>query len=586
MDRGTRFLFILLLGAGLYFLMGGFGSSERAFQPIGSRTYSVPEARGPSATCDLWTEEVHAVVAAQGGVLTSVKPLSDKYQKDKKQIELVTTPAHPELSPLYVGLAGLPGKTPPAPPLAATDILDFTIAESSPTKCVLVHRSERLFVEKTFTVGASPYAVNLHLSVRNESAAPGAYTLDVATSTFLEDHVVESKMFQMNPLMTHVECVGDGGEAKRLNADAFEPDAFEDKALFPAFELSAGDWAKPAGQASLAAVSNAYFTNAIAHDVGPQKPECLLQIEERWDSVKYGKKSADPHSAAIYKARLAYQPRILAPGATDEYDYHAFVGPKERHALSAAGARFEPLIDLGFFSVIAKVLVGFLLWVHGYIPSWGVAIVLLTITARTLLFPLTWPSIKNMVHMRELKPEMDRITEKYKDDAQARGLAQMELWKKHGVNPMKGCLPQLASMPVWFALYTTLQTAVELYNIPFLWFPDLSRPDPLYILPLVIGGTFFLQQKLMPMQGGDPAQQKMMMYFMPVMFTVFMLFLPAGLGVYMFTNSLLGIGQQQLVELHAKRTLSERRARMGDSELVEKPASRGPASTSKGRARA
>ena len=165
-----------------------------------------------------------------------------------------------------------------------------------------------------------------------------------------------------------------------------------------------------------------------------------------------------------------------------------------------------------------------------------------------------------MVHMRELKPEMDKLTEKYKDDAQAKGLAQMELWKKHGVNPMKGCLPQLMSMPVWFALYTTLQTAVELYNIPFLWFPDLSEADPYYILPFVIGAVFFLQQKLMPTQA-DPAQQKMMMYFMPGMFTIFMLFLPSGLGVYMFTNSLLGIGQQQLVELHAKKTLAERRAK-------------------------
>ena len=129
----------------------------------------------------------------------------------------------------------------------------------------------------------------------------------------------------------------------------------------------------------------------------------------------------------------------------------------------------------------------------------------------------------------------------------------MELWRKHGVNPFKGCLPQMASMPVWFALYTTLQTAVELYNIPFLWFPDLSKPDGFYILPFIIGLTYFAQQKLMPQQG-DPMQQKMMMYFMPGMFTVFMLFLPSGLGVYMFTNSLLGIVQHQVVEWHVRRS--------------------------------
>jgi YidC/Oxa1 family membrane protein insertase len=197
------------------------------------------------------------------------------------------------------------------------------------------------------------------------------------------------------------------------------------------------------------------------------------------------------------------------------------------------------------------------------VPNWGVAIIVLTMTARILLFPLSWPSIRNMVRMREIKPEMDAMNAKFKDDPQGRGLAQMELWRKHKVNPLKGCLPQLASMPVWFALYTTLQTAVELYNTPFLWFPDLSAPDPYFILPIVIGGTYFVQQKLMPMQGGDPAQQKMMMYFMPAMFTVFMLFLPSGLGVYMFTNSVLAIVQQQLVERQVRR--SSANARLGQA---------------------
>jgi YidC/Oxa1 family membrane protein insertase len=275
----------------------------------------------------------------------------------------------------------------------------------------------------------------------------------------------------------------------------------------------------------------------------------------------------------LYKARLAYPKRTLAPGAKDEFEFVAYLGPKEREALSQTGPQFQELIDLGFFSAIAKVLVSFLLKVHSIIPNWGLAIIVLTITARILLFPLTVPSIKNMIHMRELKPEIDALNEKYKDDPQAKGLAQMELWKKHGVNPMKGCLPQLASMPVWFALYTTLQTAVELYNIPFLWFPDLSMADPYYILPFIIGATYFVQQKLMPMQAGDPTQQKMMMYFMPGMFTVFMLFLPAGLGIYMFTNSLLGIAQQQIVERHVRHTLADRKG--GPKAQASEPAATG-----------
>ncbi len=129
----------------------------------------------------------------------------------------------------------------------------------------------------------------------------------------------------------------------------------------------------------------------------------------------------------------------------------------------------------------------------------------------------------------------------------------MEVYRKNGVNPFGGCLPVLVQMPVWWALYSVLQTAVELYHTPFLWFRDLSAPDPFFVLPVVIGAASFVQQKLMPQQV-DMAQQKMMLYFMPALFTVMMLFLPSGLGIYMLTNSILGIVQQQAVERFAPRT--------------------------------
>jgi YidC/Oxa1 family membrane protein insertase len=124
----------------------------------------------------------------------------------------------------------------------------------------------------------------------------------------------------------------------------------------------------------------------------------------------------------------------------------------------------------------------------------------------------------------------------------------MELWRKHKVNPLGGCLPALVQMPIWFALYATLQTAVEFYHTKFLWFVDLSAPDPFYVLPLVLGAAMIAQQRIVPQQGMDPVQAKMMMWLMPGIFTVMMLFLPAALGVYMLTNSLLGITQQLVTE--------------------------------------
>jgi YidC/Oxa1 family membrane protein insertase len=124
----------------------------------------------------------------------------------------------------------------------------------------------------------------------------------------------------------------------------------------------------------------------------------------------------------------------------------------------------------------------------------------------------------------------------------------MELWRKNKVNPLGGCLPMLAQMPIWFALYATLQTAVEFYHTGFLYFKDLSAPDPYFVLPLVLGGAMIVQSQIVPQQGMDPMQQKMMTWFMPLVFTVMMLFLPAALGVYMLTNSVLGITQQLAVE--------------------------------------
>jgi YidC/Oxa1 family membrane protein insertase len=189
-------------------------------------------------------------------------------------------------------------------------------------------------------------------------------------------------------------------------------------------------------------------------------------------------------------------------------------------------------------------------WIHAHITfgNWGLAIIALTLGLRLVLFPLTWKQIQSTIAMRRLKPEIDALNDKFKADAQAKNLAMMELWRKHKVNPLGGCLPALVQMPIWFALYATLQTAVEFYHTQFLWFTDLSAPDRFFVLPFVLGIAMIVQQRIVPQQGMDPVQAKMMTFLMPLVFTVMMLFLPAALGVYMLTNSVLGITQQLAVE--------------------------------------
>ncbi|HEY6081231.1 MAG TPA: membrane protein insertase YidC [Polyangiaceae bacterium] len=565
MERGNLLRW-LLLGVGIFLLIsvgknlfGGGGDQQAKVQPVAVEQPVVAQAnsRAPEQLCDLWGERFHAQLTTRGASLKHYKLTTSKYRKDGKQIAITTTPDQELYQQLRFGFSNRLGQSPDRQ--VDPDLMDWKLVTADGKSCEFVYQDDKVELTKTIRSATRPYELDVVATVTNRASRPLKHQVTVHSDAWRAHHEVTAGMFQVSPLITRVECVGADGQTQRLTNAEFEPGDFAEKELFPTNSRNAGDWFEAPGPAAVGAVSNAYFTHSLVPlKASTAAPVCQALIQDRYDP-RYGEVSRDPNGGSLYRVRLAYPERTLEPSQSASYSLTSYSGPLERVLLAnAAGGSHgvDQLIDLGFFSAIAKVLVAFLLKVHGIIGNWGVAIMILTITARTLLFPLALPSIKGMVKMRELKPEIDALNAKFKDDAQAKGLAQMELWRKHNVNPLKGCLPQLASMPVWFALYTSLQTAVELYNIPFLWFPDLSSADPLYILPFIIGGTSFLQQKLMPPQG-DPAQQKMMLYFMPAMFTVFMLFLPSGLGVYMFTNGVLGILQQQGVEWHARRSLGK-----------------------------
>jgi YidC/Oxa1 family membrane protein insertase len=566
---------------GYQYLLGG-GSGDRAkLQPVAAEAHVTPASRQPYQYCDIKTDHFRARLSTRGAALQRFELTKPKYQKHGAPIDLSTTP-HPGVAlgspraedPAAPGLhefrqqlfSQWRNPTSLAPPDTSWNVdfdsFDYQLETADGKSCEFGYRDSKVAITKWVKATDRPYELEVTHDIENLDQAPRSHALAIDTVAWHRTEDVAGHMFRVSPFVTHVECVPEQGKTLRLLPSEFEPDDFVDTDEYEVIRPLA--WYQSRATPDIAAVSNAYFTQGLSPEAD-KTAKCQLLIENHFKDGN----ASDPASGSFYRARIAYPVRSLQPGESARYVELSYIGPKERSLLSQAGGgnqRFIELSDLGFFSVIAEVLVAFLLKVYGVVPNWGIAIIVLTVTARLLLFPLSWPSIRNMVRMRELKPEMDALTEKFKNDPQGKGLAQMELWRKHKVNPLKGCLPQLASMPVWLALYTTLQTSVELYNIPFLWFPDLSEPDPYFVLPLVIGGTYFLQQKMMPMQGGDPAQQKMMMYFMPAMFTVFMLFLPAGLGVYMFTNSVLAIVQQQIVERQVKR--SSAKAKTSESQPV------------------
>ncbi len=242
-------------------------------------------------------------------------------------------------------------------------------------------------------------------------------------------------------------------------------------------------------------------------------------------------------------------------GLTDGHVYRAhfkyFIGPKDIDLLRAADHHLDKALDFGMLHFLAVPMLRFLRWSHGWTGSWALAILLLTVLVKLVLLPLTHRSFVQMEKMRQLKPHMDAIREKYGNDQQKLNQEMMALYKTHKVNPLGGCLPMLVQMPVWFALYRTIYASVDLYRAPlFGWIRDLSAPDPYFVLPALLGVMMFLQQKVTPTTV-DSAQAKVMGTVMPIVFTLMMLFLPSGLVLYIFMNTVLSMGQQ--LWIHRRR---------------------------------
>lgn len=232
---------------------------------------------------------------------------------------------------------------------------------------------------------------------------------------------------------------------------------------------------------------------------------------------------------------------------------HGYAGPKEYKTLNALDSRLTGVIEYGWFTFIAKPMFSMLEYIYTYVGNWGWTIVILTILVKLILLPLSHKGMVSMNRLKELAPKIKAIQEKYGDDKQKASMHMMELYKKEGANPMGGCLPILLQIPVFFAIYRVLINAIELKGSEWiLWIEDLSVMDPYFILPILMGATMYIQQRITPMQVQDEMQQKIFQW-LPVVFTVFFLWFPAGLTLYWFINNLVTVSQQYYVnKLFAK----------------------------------
>lgn len=249
------------------------------------------------------------------------------------------------------------------------------------------------------------------------------------------------------------------------------------------------------------------------------------------------------------------EPLTVAAGTQNTFSAKLYTGPKVQDKLENFAPGFEKTVDYGWAWPISKFLFTILSGIHSFVGNWGWAIIALTLLVKLVLFPISHKSYMSMAKMRAIAPKLQAIKDEHGDDRMAQSQAMMALYKEEKVNPMAGCLPLLAQMPIFLGLYYMLVESIELRHAPWIgWIQDLSSMDPLFILPIFMGISMFAQQMLNP-QPADPMQAKVMK-FMPIMFAAFMLFFPAGLVLYWTVNNLSSMAHQYYVNKKVEKAYS------------------------------
>lgn len=424
---------------------------------------------------------------------------------------------------VYVAQTGLVGPAGSALPNHRTP---FTVAEGPRT---LADGQDRV----ELTMSAEQGGVTV---VRRYVLERGSYVVDVRTE------VSNTGTEPVRPTL-YLQLTRDGNSPYNTSGFAasfvsngyFGPVVYTDKAKFqkvdfPTIDKGKQDHAKEADDGWIGIVQH-YFVAAWV-------PQPQSGAARSFESQKV--------DANLYTVRVRQPLAEIAPGASTSVDAKLFVGPQDQKALAQTAPGLDLVVDYSWLTVIAKPLFALMQFFHDLVKNWGWAIVLLTLTVKLAFFPLQAASYRSMAKMKKVTPKLQQLRERYGDDRVKMNQAMMELYKTEKINPLGGCLPIVVQIPVFLALYWVLFASVEMRDAPWIgWIRDLSAPDPLFILPLLMAVSMFVQTKLNPTPP-DPLQAKMMLW-MPLIFSVMFFFFPAGLVLYWLVNNLFSIAQQWVI---------------------------------------
>jgi len=380
--------------------------------------------------------------------------------------------------------------------------------ESISTSLRFVDAAGNVFT-KTFTLKSGEYVVNVSYNIENNSDS----ALNVQLYGQLKETIADTESNMMMPVYR--------GGALSTEGIRYEKHKFDDMQDNPLNETTKGGWV---------AMLQHYFVSAWIPSAD--------QTNVLYSTVIKGTDGAIGFKAPI---------QTIDAHATENIEANLWIGPKLQDEMSQVADHLDLTVDYGWLWFIAQPLFKLLLFFQGIVGNWGLAIILITFTVKGALYPLTKAQYTSMAKMRLLQPKIQALRDRHGEDKQKVSKAMMDLYKEEKVNPLGGCFPILLQMPIFIALYWSLMESVELRHAPFmLWIQDLSVQDPFYVLPILMGVSMFFIQKLSPSQVQDPMQQKVMK-FMPIIFTFFFLWFPAGLVLYWLASNIVTLIQQTYI---------------------------------------
>jgi YidC/Oxa1 family membrane protein insertase len=560
-DSQKRLMLALIASFALtavYMLVGGGGSTKPALPPdagvpapavaqvehpaaAAQPTVSLPPPGLPARTLEVDRPEVHYALTTDGAGLTSALLQGPKM----REVRRLTIPE---------GFALLLGKeVPPAPqmnlaepvagrplPLSISVVglaplpadLRYAVADEGADQVTFVGRTADWEVTKRFTFSPAGFELNVTIVLRNISAHPLNGELAIHQARAIDPaHEEKPSMF--------------GGVGNLSDAVCLVKDSLQK--LSPSDKPESKDYPGPV---SFAGVNQQYFLSAVFPVGSARDGHCTV--------------AASP----VEREATALFPFQVAAGETVTQSFGAFLGPKDSELLASVptlpanrtdavwSPRLERAVDFGIWAVICKLMLVVLRFFHGLVGNWGVAIILLTVVVKVLLLPLTHRMMVSQEKMKKLQPKLEALKAKHPNDKEKQQQETMRVYQEAGVNPFGSCLMLLVQLPIWAALFTTLRNNFEIYREPFLhhFLPDLTFKDPTYILPVLLGLSQIITGLLQPM-AMDAAQQRIMVWFMPIFFTGIMLNYPAGLLLYIFTNNVLTVAQTYSLKKWLQRPL-------------------------------